>query len=745
LAADQLPQGEVPRLIYLSRVLQLCFFPVLTVVLGAITLLFVPQGREALLAFGDGEDLTAQTIAFEAAFLAWMLSAWYVARLLVGKRFHPDIVGQCRSPRFARAVARWLPRLLALLAGTPVALWIALNLKQPVWLGVTLIVSCTLVFAGVVFRRPLARLVGDRWVDAWTRRSGEQFERFETIAPTGWAFILLLVFVSVGLWIALPLGMEHVARRVGSPALLLFALMSWTIFGGFVLTYLPKSRGRSALTWVPLLAAVCFYPLNEGHTVGAPTRTAREAVRHSLEEEFRSFLQGRRDRTAPVIFVATEGGASRAAFWTSSALGKLEDEARQAQHHQVFAGNLFVISGVSGGSLGAATFVAAVDQARRAADAATLCGSVRALGEDLTGRDDLATVLGMLLFPDLLQRFLPFHLSWWDRSRGLEEVWARDWTRVTRQCGPSGPDPWLQPFTRLHARASEGGWLPELVLNATALGTGRPVLQADFTLARTDNFDLLDPHLAVGPITLAQAVHNSARFPYVSPAGVVRLSGPTPGEPGEVWDRIADGGYVESSGARSLREIISTLRAAELIRDAEDAGDAATVAHGDYITASQVRILILDSSPTPAPTDSDSDGWLCDRNATAGTSGVRREVAQNATPPASWWPIPEVTAPLVGAFQTRSGRSVSSQVDLLRVAGGCTERFAELRLPRPADPDDAPSMSWMLRAKSREQMRQELDDSQVSDGGSQALLRENLDRVRSWFTEDRSTPVTASR
>jgi hypothetical protein len=758
-----LPQGDVPPLIYLARVLNLCIFPVLTVLLGVFMMLFVSQVREALLAI-PGRKL--QAVTFEIAFLAWMLSAWYVARLLVGRRFQPDLVGLCRSPGFARAVALWLPRVLALIAGVPVAGWVFRNHIEPPWLGPTLMVSWLVVLLAVVFRRPVAAYLGRGWLEDWIRRPDEQLERFESIPTPGWALILFLVFLSAGLWIALPAGMEYVARPVGSPALLLLALMSWTIFGGFMLTYLPKRHGWPALTWVPLLAAVCFYPLNEGHLVTAPAPSAQTPRRVFLEEEFRQWLKERRDRTAPVIFVATAGGASRAAFWTSSSLGMLEDEARNSQ--KVFAGNMFVISGVSGGSLGAATFVAALDQARHAADLKSPCGSVRELGERFNARDDLSSVLGMLLFPDLLQKFLPLRLRWWDRSRGLEEVWARDWEWLIRSgCAPGARqlNPWQQPFAQLHARGGTGGgdWLPALALNTAALGSGRQVLQADFQLARTDAFDLFDPHFAVGPITLAQAVHNSARFPYVSPGGVVRVAGDRPGEDGGVWDRIGDGGYVEASGARMLTEIIGELRQAQLIRvpaAAEGAAaDAAAVARGEYITMSQVRVLVLESSATPSAarevamvTEQRKElfglaldsGWLCDRSAVAGHGPW--EVPQNPVVPARWWdlPIPEAVAPVNGAFSTRDGRKVSALLDLLRVAGGCTTRFAELRLPEPKDPKDAPSMSWMLSPRSQMQMHKALDLAPVSEEESAALLRANLETVRSWFVTDPAAGATPS-
>jgi len=62
------PDGEkIPRLIYLARVLQLCFFPVATVLLGDIVLLFIPQAKEALRAFGDRPLFISQVVALRVA------------------------------------------------------------------------------------------------------------------------------------------------------------------------------------------------------------------------------------------------------------------------------------------------------------------------------------------------------------------------------------------------------------------------------------------------------------------------------------------------------------------------------------------------------------------------------------------------------------------------------------------------------------------------------------------------------
>jgi hypothetical protein len=136
--------------------------------------------------------------------------------------------------------------------------------------------------------------------------------------------------------------------------------------------------------------------------------------------------------------------------------------------------------------------------------------------------------MGLMLFPDLLQRLLPFHWKFWDRSRGLEEVWARDWMLTISACGSRDAregNPWEHPFASLHLNRAPMRWLPNLELNSTALNAGMPVVQSDFILGREDDFDLLGGDFAAQTITLAQSVHDSARFPYASPAGVYSTRG----------------------------------------------------------------------------------------------------------------------------------------------------------------------------------------------------------------------------
>ena len=307
-------------------------------------------------------------------------------------------------------------------------------------------------------------------------------------------------------------------------------------------------------------------------------------------------------------------------------------------------------------------------------------------------------------------------------------------TFLTR-CGNAStvPNAWNEAFTALYTNSCNeaGPRLPALALSSTALGAGQAVYQTTFQMQRSDVFDILDPSLDTRSLTLAQAVHNSARFPYISPAGVVRFAATH-----AAWDRLGDGGYVEASGALTLREIIAALVHEKLIRFGPDhPATAAPHRGGDcYILSDQVRVLILDNTPTYG-------GNLLCGAPLPGKPGERIAQPQNSLLETArpMPPGPDFLAPILGAFSTNGGRAITAQVDLNTLAGGCTPRFAELRLPAAAAGSQDPSMDWMLNAQSRHDIDSVLDGTNASVPYRQAvsprtLLQQNLDIVRGWFT-----------
>ena len=188
---------------------------------------------------------------------------------------------------------------------------------------------------------------------------------------------------------------------------------------------------------------------------------------------------------------------------------------------------------------------------------------------------------------------------------------------------------------------------------------------------------------------------------------------------------------------------MAALRSKNLIRSAGPPGDCATAA-GCYILASQVRVLILDSTPTYG-------GNLLCGVPLPGEPGQRLAQSQNPLlqRPEPLPPGPDFLEPILGAFSTNGGRAVTAQVDLGNLAGGCTPRFAELRLPAAASGSQDPSMDWMLNAQSRHDIDSVLDTRLVTTQYRQVtnpriLLQQNLDIVRDWFFPTASAQSSAN-
>lgn len=727
--------GDVPRMLYLLRVLVLCAFPVGIVIAGVAVLLGLDQARETLLALEVGSVQTALLIF---AFALWLLMAWYVSRLLLDRRFQPDTLGECTHPGFAGSLRRWLPRGLILGGGLPIAAFFLIQERERL-IGVCLL-AVTAGLSLFVWKRrawllrlgPGSRLARLLALDV-RRDAIALMEREDRMSAPSRVLVALILLLQWAVFVALVAAPEATARAIGSPALVLLAMSSWIVFGGVLLTYVPKALIRMPLTALPLLLFFAFSPLNDNHRVADPDRSATSAVaqRQTADAWLQTWLRTiGADGKRPLVIVAVAGGASRAAYWGSASMARLQELGEQQGVN--FADSVFAISGTSGGALGAASFVAAVDARRQAVDAAhcTPWNLVR----DFTGRDHLATPVGDLLYPDLAQRFLPVAIAGADRSLGLEKVWTRDWPRsLASQCPlrpTAHPNPWGEPMTALRARATDAEWLPLLALNTTALSRGQRVYQSDFLLPSGEGVDLLDPALGldVDRISLAQAVHNSARFPYISPAAAVMFKeahkDAENDDVGRIWDRLGDGGYVEASATLLLSDLLRDLEAAGRLKLCKPEDDCA---RQGILDRSRLRLLLLVNTPAQV------DDWLCRDAPTAADAqpldGRRYRATQMG--------LTEVAAPAQGILNSNGARGRDSTVELIRRIGGCGQ-VAELRLP--AVPGQRPpSMNWMLNKDSRHlidaALLEQLNPADPGVGPAQAQLVAHLRQAKSWMLQ----------
>lgn len=225
----------------------------------------------------------------------------------------------------------------------------------------------------------------------------------------------------------------------------------------------------------------------------------------------------------PFIVVATEGGASRAGYWTVLALGEFVRQDPKVRD------SIFAISSVSGGSLGAVLMRALIDLDRIQetelgwpAERRVVCDSGEAVPQPYLSclrvfmrRDFLAAAFTGMFFTDLLQRILP--AAWItlpDRAETLERSWERSWDDMVAslKAPKDGDADRLKALqaraTGLFARGFANTWgkdgkafgdgqaikpWPILLLNGTAVETGRRVI--------TSNVEVLTP-----------AFHTTTRF-----------------------------------------------------------------------------------------------------------------------------------------------------------------------------------------------------------------------------------------
>lgn len=703
------------RIRVLRRMVWLLLFSTLTVVAGNVVLLSVPQARETLLAIEDGTppEKWLRFALFCGAYLYWAFTAWLVARLMVGRRFVRDIVqppAGCEA--FTDLCARWVPRGLGLLAAVPLAVaMLAMNLI----FGLVMAALAAAFLAFLIWRHNVP------WLRDPDRAAGQSayrcFDRMSRRAR-GWLALLFgvswVVFMLVWLW-PVPAG-----RALGAPVLLLLALGAWTLFGSMLLSYWPNTRGWWTLNWVPVVLLL-IGSLFDNHPVAAPPRGGVpdaadwRLARPPLPGHFAQWMQ-RHPRGEPVYMVAVAGGASRAAYWAGMALGQLHERARADGRR--FGENVYLLSGISGGSLGAAAFTTAL--------AAAPDQRVTELIDAMLGRDFLGPVVGMMLYPDFLQRFFPLldRMHPADRSRALEDAWAADWLEAARAAGVSAPRPWWQqPLVQPYLDEPQRS-LPSLLLNTVRLEDGQRMLQSNLKFSLPDAYDLLAEPFDTQHLTLAGAVHNSARFPYVSPAGLVKVrqsSADSLRSLGAEWGRLGDGGYHEASGAASLADVIELLMQQRLVVRDERGQLAACTGAGSGCDSPLV-VVMLDNHPSPF-----GPAW---RRHADGTPRQPEPLQLEAS-----WPFSEATAPPQGLVRGWGSNSTRAEWRLSRLAGDLPGRYIELRLPLcPAR--EQPSMTWHLNKTSRQMMKLAAatgcgcgEPANLAD----AALRANLERLREWI------------
>lgn len=363
-----------------------------------------------------------------------------------------------------------------------------------------------------------------------------------------------------------------IPRQLGTLALVNASLISLVYVASLATRWSDRHGIALILPMLVAAAIISMHNWNDNHGVRLVTSSPAELASRKLTpdgrptptliEAFDAWLKARpaeyvgkfAGKPYPIYVVAAQGGGMYAASLSGLTLARLYDRCPALRHH------VFAVSGVSGGSVGSGYFAALLGDALPSSlqDSCTMgtpaggFGRLETQMDRLLQADLLAPVSASFLFPDLLQRFVPFPVVAFDRARAFEAGMEQAWTT---QVSPVS-NPLREPFWR-HWRAD--GSVPMLFLNTTVADTGQQVPLAPVNFSDQPSTFVTDIRTlrerAELPddqdVPLSTAMSLSARFPLVMPAGLVET--PTKSL------RVVDGGYYENSGVDTATEIIQRL------------------------------------------------------------------------------------------------------------------------------------------------------------------------------------------
>jgi hypothetical protein len=275
---------------------------------------------------------------------------------------------------------------------------------------------------------------------------------------------------------------------------------------------------------------------------GRPTVKEAALAWYDQAEQLYHKNGAHKDRPVPMLVIATAGGGIRAAFWTATVIEQLQADLQKK--NEPLQNLIFAISGVSGGSVGAMNYIAAL-HAREA-----LGQDVRPT--DFLQSDFLAPAIASLVFVDGPSNFLP-DLGQIDRGTALERSFEN---------GSKGYLSYSFLSFFPDKETSKRIWRPALLLNATHQETGRRIIASNIKIERHVFLDSFDEfNLLKSDMRASTVAHNSARFTYVSPAGkLVSQESSLLSSESKNRGYVIDGGYFENYGALTALELVRQAR-----------------------------------------------------------------------------------------------------------------------------------------------------------------------------------------
>ena len=277
---------------------------------------------------------------------------------------------------------------------------------------------------------------------------------------------------------------------------------------------------------------------------------------------------GENDPKPKMVLLGVSGGGIRAAVWTAVVLEGLERAIAGTGGKGAFRDHIRLITGASGGMLGAALYTADFENYPNKKPESL---------SDMLARDGLWPTIQTMLYRDLPAVFVPWEVDW-DRGRSLEAAWEEntraypnnadrpDWleraARIRRNEVPPHPSPLARTFEQLR-ELEAAAKRPSLLISPMMVEDCRRALFTNLDVSGliATECDSLNPPANLAPdpaiqsmsavdifsyfpqsysrLKVGTAARMNATFPFINP-GVSLPSQPP--------RRVVDAGYFDNFG-----------------------------------------------------------------------------------------------------------------------------------------------------------------------------------------------------
>lgn len=576
----------IERLQKIWRTLK-CIYTVLNIIrisifmvcLSAILFLSVDQITDAIIALLESEKLFSK-ILFCFVGSLYALLTWYWARVFYYLTYYRE-EGQTTLKRFLIAHT---PRFLGSLSLFIIAIAF---LRQADYTISVFFFVLTFVFYLFVYYRKRKEPPHQRKVlkeELWRKHKGSDafllLKHLESNVPKRILFISTIIATFFLLFfIVWP---NNIWDEMATVTVLLCCLCIWLSLLYWI-SY-GSNRLKIPLFLLLFIIASIFSMFNQNKNVRLLPDTNRSVEkRSSITEYFDAWYKERKERyrpsdnedpRIPLIIVLSEGGGIRAAYWSGGLLARLQAE------NMEFSSHLFAINGVSGGSFGAAVFAGLV-KCQKASDCKAelekKCSQdkpeepcLQYMAGEIIGNDYLSPIVAAMSSRSLIQWIVPLPINRFDHGKVFEKKWENTWKEALKNTNYFS-DPFLSLWEAdPNVKKNSNFEIPALFINITRVDNGMPVLVSNLTFAQrsSEYGNIIEDFYAYSQndIRLSTAALLSARFPYVSPAGILKIKEPVvdPAEsqetarPPKFRERrigFVDGGYFENTGANTAYEI----------------------------------------------------------------------------------------------------------------------------------------------------------------------------------------------